>query len=433
MRTIKPVFLFSALAISLPLAGALVGCSKEPAAATSQPAPAVEKVAVTVVPARVQPLQRKVHVVGTLVGLESAALSNKVPGMVTAVSVDLSSRVKPNAPLATIDTRRYVLALEQSRQTLQETLAKLGLKELPGAAFDVSATAPVRKALSELANAKQKLDRAEELHSKKLMSEYEYFDIVSSHRVAESNLENARDEARALLAQAQQYAAQTALRQKDLDDAVICAPDGQTPSGQTIDSYAVVQRSISVGEYLKEGSPAFQVVADHVLKLDARVPERYLSDVALKQDVAFTTAACKNEIFHGAIGVLDPSVEPASRTFLIEAYVDNAAGRLRPGSFIEGDILIRQDPAVNMVPLDAITSFVGVNKIYVVDGDKVHQVQVQPGQQDGTWVEIDQSVPAGQLVVTSGQSKLFDGAAIRITATTAPAATPANTTALGNP
>jgi RND family efflux transporter MFP subunit len=393
---------------------AMGGCGKGVAAAT-ETAPQIAPTAVTTAPVQVQPLQRKVHVVGNLVGLETAALSNRMAGAVTKVLVDLGDRVKPNAELAEVDTERYARVLEQTEQTLQETLAKLGIERLPQKDFDVNNTAPVKKAISTLANAKQKADRAEELHGKGLMSEFEYLDTTSAYRVAQSELETARDEARALVAQAQENAAEVAMRKKDLSDATIYAPDGNTPSGQKIDSYAITGRSISVGEYLKEGMPTFSLVADHVLKLQARVPERYLASVALKQDVAFHVEAYKGVTFHGSVAVIDPSVDQASRTFLVEAYVDNADGKLRAGSFIEGDILIRIEPQIVMVPLDAIISFAGVNKIFVVEGDKAHQLEIHPGQQEGDWIEIDQKLNTSQAVVTSGQSKLFDGAPIRVT------------------
>ena len=413
MRKYVGIFLGGlAMAAAAGLLG-FAGCGKGSAATATAPAgPAA--IAVTVAPVRVAPLQRSVHVVGTLAGLETAVLSSRVPGAVTSVLVDMGQRVKPNQELAEVDKRRYELALQEAQQNLKQTLAKLGISELPTKAFDVNQTAPVKKAQSNLDNAKQKADRATDLHSKQLMSEYEYFDITSAYRVAQSELQSARDEAQALLAQAQENAAQMAMRKKDLDDATIYAPDGHSPTGQSIDSYAISERNISAGEYLKEGSAAFKLVADHVLKLDARVPERYLSDVALKQDVAFRVAAYKDEVFHGALAVLDPAVDEASRSFMVEAYVDNTAGRLRPGTFIEGDILTRQEPAVVMVPLDAIVSFAGVNKVFVVDGDKVRKLDVHPGQQDGMWIEIDQKLSASQQVATSGQSKLFDGAPIRI-------------------
>jgi len=58
------------------------------------------------------------------------------------------------------------------------------------------------------------MNRATPLNQSRALNDFEYMDIVSTFRSAESTLENSRDEARALLAQARQGRVQVDLRQK---------------------------------------------------------------------------------------------------------------------------------------------------------------------------------------------------------------------------
>src|SRR5207342_2442156 len=128
--------------------------------------------------------------------------------------------------------------------------------------------------------------------------------------------------------------------------------------------------------------------------------------------------------------IIDPTVDPASRTFQIEAMVDNVkyGNRLRPGSFVPGEVLTKKEPDRVMVPLTSITSFVGVNKLFKVDNSSnpptVKAIVITQGQteivkdaagKDERWVEIvssDQALKANDQVATSGLTKLVNGSTI---------------------
>ena len=65
------------------------------------------------------------------------------------------------------------------------------------------------------------------------------------------------------------------------------------------------------------------------------------------------------------------------------------------------------------VPLSALYSLAGINKIFLVQGDHVREIQVTLGEQTSEWVEIaSPSIPSDSRVVTSGQRMLSDGAPV---------------------
>ena len=380
--------------------------------------------------ARGMELQRSVRITGSLAGLETATISNRVGGRITKVLVDRGDRVKPGQTMLEIEPDRYKLAVEESRAALEQTLARLGLKEVPAENFDVNQTAPVKKARSEYDVAKDKWERATPLNQSKLINDFEFMDIVSKYKSAESTLESSRDEARALLAQARQVRVQVEMRQKDYTDSVILAPDGSTPDKIVIDSYAVTDRKVSPGEYVREGTPLFTLVADGILKLQARVAERYLADVKMGATVRFRIEAYAGEEFEGRVSIVDPMVDPVNRTFMVEALVDNAkyGNRLRPGSFVPGEVLAKKEAGRVMVPAEAVTSFVGVTKVFKLEAGsnppKVRAVVVTTGQEEGIadgsgrvvpWVEIvNGEVKATDQVAVSGLNKLVDGSVVTI-------------------
>ena len=422
----------------------LAGCGRGNAGGATTQAAGPKPVAVTVMTAKSQDLERSVRVVGSLAAVERPVISNRVTGTVSKVFADVGDKVKPGAVLVEIGKERFALSVRAAEGALQETLAKLGLKDVPGQDFAINQTAPVKRAQSELDNATQKITRAKGLYEQKVMKEFEFLDIESAFKVAESNLQVSRDEARSLLAKARQDKATMELRQKDLTDAVVTVPDGSTPDGVQIASYSVTMRTVSSGEYLREGTNLFTLVADGMLKLQARVPERYLASIAKDAKVTFKVEAYPKQNFEGTVRAIDPSVDPASRTFLVEALVNNDkyGGVLRPGSFVQGQVLMSLDDARDknrvMVPLESITSFVGVNKVYVIvpgkggEPAKVKAVDVTTGQQEGNWLELEKAggngIHVGDQVVISGMTKLVDGSKVEIQSVTTSAAATSTST-----
>jgi hypothetical protein len=75
------------------------------------------------------------------------------------------------------------------------------------------------------------------------------------------------------------------------------------------------------------------------------------------------------------------------------------------------------------VPVEAVVSFAGVNKVFVLVGGKVNAVEVRtgvegsevlPGGRVKRWVEVAGELPTGGAVVTSGQSQLVDGTTVKV-------------------
>jgi membrane fusion protein (multidrug efflux system) len=124
-----------------------------------------------------------------------------------------------------------------------------------------------------------------------------------------------------------------ALAQQRLDDSVLTSPV----------TGVVAARRTDVGERLGEGSVAFVVEQTAPLKLRFRVPERYLARVQAGQAVAAHVDPYPDEAFDGTVSLVGGSVDPSSRTFLVEAEFPNRDGRLRPGLFAQVELKLGEE------------------------------------------------------------------------------------------
>lgn len=163
------------------------------------------------------------------------------------------------------------------------------------------------------------------------------------------------------------------------------------------------------------GAQLFSIVQDHPLKLRGMIPERFAPEVQTGQAVELKVDPFPNRTFKGKLSRISPAAEVTSRSFLVEALVDNPERQLKPNFFARAAIWTRVDPNALTVPQQALVTFAGVTKVFVVENGVAHEREVQTGIRVGTnEVEITGGLKPGELVAISGLTRLIDGAAVKV-------------------
>lgn len=436
LRTRKAVSAFMPILSCLFLT--VAGCTKAEKASVIDTSPKV--VPVTVSKLETRPIERKIDVVGSLQGWESFRLGAKKGGRVLKIHHDIGDRVNPGELLMEIDPVDARLALVQAERNLQAELARLGLKALPAMpeAFDIDTVPSVVQSKVQLERAMQNLTRQRAIAQRGAGSVQELQDIENDYKNAEAGLESARVSASAILAGAQVAAASLDVAKQTMVDLKIIAPQPKTlpPNGEKF-QYAITGRLVSEGQIIRDGDAIAELVIEDPLKYIAKVPERYSNQIKVGQELNLRVAAYEDRVFTGNVTRVNPSVDPVSRTFLIEALIPNARNELLPGGFAKADVIVDRKGSGIVVPVEAVVRTVGVTKIFLVtEGPSsptkkvAKEVQVTIETEGAGWMEIKGELPSDGEVVTTGQSQLADGSPIRIKTPeeSAPAksATPAN-------
>ncbi|MGE5609571.1 MAG: efflux RND transporter periplasmic adaptor subunit [Bacillota bacterium] len=400
----------------------VIGCEGKPKSDGKAQSKPQATVAVTTQPVRRDSVQRTVDVPGTLQGDEETTLSAKATGRIVAVFKDVGDRVQAGDVLAQIDKTDYQLQANQKELAMREALAKLGLTDFPGENFDLSQVPMVQRAKFQLENADSKLKRGEQLHDQKppLLSDQDYADLKTAAAVALKNYDVELLNAHAALAEAKARKADLDLAKQQLVDTTILAPRQDGPGlpaavaaavpGNDLNerSYAIAQRMISVGTYVKDDTATFRLIDDDPVKLQAYVPERHVAEVQVGQKVRVTVEAYSQE-FWGKVSRVNPQVDPANRTFLIEVVIPNSKRLLKPGGFAKASVHTQTDSNVVFAPLRAVVSFAGVSKVYVIRNGKAAEIIVETGQRRDDYVEITKGLTGKENVIVSGLNRVANG------------------------
>jgi membrane fusion protein (multidrug efflux system) len=258
--------------------------------------------------------------------------------------------------------------------------------------------AEVAKARAEWELARSNQKRADDLASKNFISSSAQEQAASNVQVLEANVK---------------------LAEARLSKMRIVAPfDG-----------VVGIRNVSVGDYVKDGADLINIEEVRTLKVDFRLPERYLTQVRVGQAVDVVADALPGKSFRGALDAINPRVEANGRSLEVRARLDNSSGALRPGMFVRVRVIIGERNDALMVPEEAIVPSGDdffVFRVIEREGQTIAQrVRVRPGVRREAKVEITEGLASGDRIVTAGMRLARDGQLVRVLSVASGEARPA--------
>lgn len=349
-------------------------------------------------------VQREVDLSGTLTSPDQAKVSSEVGGRVHDVPVQLGTEVRPGTVLVRIEPTEIKLALERAESALHQVEAQLGIdrrqdKQLP----PDDQIASVRQATANRDDARAAFARAQQLNSRGLLSQVDRETSETRLKVAEANYQAAIDNVRSLKASLQDRRASYELAQKKLRDADVRAPVAGSVS----------ERLVQPGEYIRENTPVATIVQMNPLKLKTAIQEKHAGLIRPGQAVAFVVEAFPGRTFGGTVAYVSPAVDQTTRTFPVEALVDNTDRVLKPGFFAKGTVQTRLDEEVIAAPEATISTLAGVSTVFVIEDGKARQQQVTTGARQGKLVEIVDGLKGHELLAASNLNQLATGVAVR--------------------
>jgi multidrug efflux pump subunit AcrA (membrane-fusion protein) len=385
-----------AVSVSLP------GCSKPDTAQAKSGDPAARQVSVAVV--EKHSVRRAVDVVGTLAAVDQVTISSEADGKVREILSDLGDRVSAGQVLIRLDNEKQQYSYEQQQAILARALAQYGAPH-PDHLPDIEKTPDVQKARADLVQATQALDRADELFRRTLIPQQSLDDARTTMQSKQASYDAALQNARNLAASIRASQATMKLAGRQLRDAEIRAP---------FDGY-VEKRLVNLGELVKAQMPVMAIVRLDPLKVTAEIPEKMGPWITDGLPVALQVDAYKDRTFTGKVSRISPAVNTATRAFPFEALVPNADAALKPGTFARVHIESGKVDEVLTLPYSALQYRYGVNRVFVVAGDRLAMRELQVGERLGDRIEIVGGVKEGERVAVTDVDTLTDGAPVAVT------------------
>jgi membrane fusion protein (multidrug efflux system) len=193
-------------------------------------------------------------------------------------------------------------------------------------------------------------------------------------------------------------------------------------------------RQVNLGQYLSAGDAVVPLQAVDPIYVNFGVPQQDAGQVAIGRMVRVSTESLAGAHFSGRVTAIDSKVDQATRNIQVQATLANPGGRLRPGMFVQTELVLGASRSVVALPASAVNYAPYGDSVFVITDLKdqkgksyrgVRQQFVKLGGSRGDQVGVMSGVAPGEEVVTSGVFKLRNGAAVQVNNKVRPSNNPA--------
>lgn len=193
-------------------------------------------------------------------------------------------------------------------------------------------------------------------------------------------------------------------------------------------------RQVNLGQYLSAGDPIVPLQSLNPVYVNFGIPQQEASQAKIGRPVRVSARDLAGPEFGGRVTAVDSVVDPATRNIQVQATLANPAGKLRPGMFVQAQLVVGASQSVIAIPTSGVNYAPYGDSVFVVTDLKdekgkpyrgVRQQFVKLGGSRGDQVAILSGVKPGDEVVTSGVFKLRNGAAVEINNKVVPENNPA--------
>ncbi|MFO8152186.1 efflux RND transporter periplasmic adaptor subunit [Thioalkalivibrio sp.] len=320
---------------------------------------------ITATTARVDRWTPEIRAIGSLEAVQGATLSTEVGGIVREILFQSGSEAVEGTPLLRLDT-------ETDRAEL------------------VSLEAAARLAEQEWQRARR---------------------LVEERNISEAEVQRRRSEL-------EQARAAVATQRARINQRSLRAP---------FDGVLGIRR-VNLGQYVSPGDPIVTLESLDPIYVNFTLAEGRLGQASAGQVVQVRVDAF-DETFEGRISAIEPRVRAESRSYEVQALVQNPERRLRAGQFARVTLATGEPEERIVLPQTAIRFNPFGNSVFVLYEDEEGQLRVrerfvQTGERRGDLIQIIDGLAAGERVASSGLLKLQNETPVAITEEAQPSEEP---------
>jgi cobalt-zinc-cadmium efflux system membrane fusion protein len=174
------------------------------------------------------------------------------------------------------------------------------------------------------------------------------------------------------------------------------------PMGGIIDA-----RSVVIGQSVEPNTQVFHISDRSQMNVVAKVYEEDLEQVHVGQDAHVRLLSYQQQVFSGKVSLVEPNLDPSSRTVKVWIQLENPKGLLKPNMFATASLVLSSDDSALAIPNSAIIEANGEKFVFVRQGDTFDRVDITIGASDDEYSEVTDGLVPGDDVVVQGKRQVY--------------------------
>jgi membrane fusion protein (multidrug efflux system) len=179
-------------------------------------------------------------------------------------------------------------------------------------------------------------------------------------------------------------------------------------------------RRINLGQNLGDSDVITTLTRLDRVHVEFSLPQQQVASVLPGATVRVTTDALPGQVREGRLSAVEPLADSATRTVRMQAELDNPGEVLRPGMFVNVNVVLPEKREVTLIPATAVLYAAYSDSVFVVEpaesaeagaaeGLALRQQFVTLGERRGDFVVVEKGLEPGRVVVGTGVFKYRNG------------------------
>lgn len=183
-------------------------------------------------------------------------------------------------------------------------------------------------------------------------------------------------------------------------------------------------RQINLGQVIGSGQPIVTLQSLNPIFVNFLVPQQQLSKIRTNLEVRVSCDALGDRVVKGSISAINSQVDAATRNVRIQATIANPDETLRPGMYVNVEVVLPTKAKVLIIPATAVLHAPYSDSVFLIEekknrdgkpaGTSVRQQFVRLGEKRGDFVSVASGIKANQVIVSTGVFKLRNGQTVEV-------------------
>ncbi|MFZ2630862.1 MAG: efflux RND transporter periplasmic adaptor subunit [Desulfosalsimonadaceae bacterium] len=325
---------------------------------------------------------------GTVRPKTASTISARVMGEIKEITVNAGDTVKKGQILLRIEGRQISAGLAQAEAGLRE--ARQGEQAAQSALQSAQASADLAEATH---------NRYKNLLASQSVSQQEFDEVEAKYRQAQAALSQAKFMQDAARERSNQAQAAVASAESIFEDTTLTSPYDGT----------ITVRLVDAGDMASPGLPLLKIDETGLMEVHLLLPETHIGLVALNDTVSVVFPSQKSEpAVAGTITTIDPSADPATRSFKIKVTLPETPG-IRAGMFARVMVPVG-DGGMILIPKTTVVQQGQLTAVFIVGKDNIARFRlIRLGRTFGEQVEVVSGLKDGDRYVAAPDAGISDG------------------------
>ena len=166
-------------------------------------------------------------------------------------------------------------------------------------------------------------------------------------------------------------------------------------------------RNVVIGQAVEPNTQLFHISDRTKMLAVGKVYEEDLSKVTAGLEAHVRLLGYPDQQFTGKVTLVEPNLDPASRTVKTWVELDNPQNVLRPNMFASIGVILKQNEGALAIPNSAIIEANGEKFVFVKTGDAFVRTEISVGACDDEFTEVTDGLVPGDEVVTQGSREIY--------------------------